>query len=110
MFACRSAVVLGIHLLCNSASAWPMLRSSPDPTGYVDVSFQLSFQLKWAVEVSGERIGTAVEPIVADGKVFITTHSGNLYALDQESGKALWKFTANGPFLHSPAYAEGSII
>jgi hypothetical protein len=48
-------------------------------------------------------MGTAVEPIIGDGKVFIPTHAGNLYAIDASSGEVSWRFQASGPFLQSPA-------
>jgi len=39
------------------------------------------FRLAWVRHFVNERIGTCVEPIVAEGKVFITTHNGSVYAL-----------------------------
>jgi hypothetical protein len=88
---------------------WPMVRGNPQRTGYVDAELKPPFRLAWVRHFVGERIGSAVEPIVADGKLFIGTHSGNLYALDAESGKPLWRVQARGPILHSPAYADGTL-
>jgi outer membrane protein assembly factor BamB len=89
---------------------WPMVRGNPQRTGYVDAELKPPFRLAWVRHFVGERIGSAVEPIVADGKLFIGTHSGNLYALDAKSGKPLWRFQANGPILHSPACADGRAV
>ncbi len=45
-------------------------------------------------------------PIVADGKVFVGTHSGIFYALDEGSGRVLWKFLSSGP-IASQAVSDG---
>lgn len=68
------------------------------------------FRLLWARHFRSERIGTCVEPIIGEGKLFIATHNGNLYALDAQTGKPLWRFHAWGAFLHSPAFAQGLVI
>ncbi|MCZ7637204.1 MAG: PQQ-like beta-propeller repeat protein [Verrucomicrobia bacterium] len=69
-----------------------------------------SYRLAWAAEFPQERLGTALEPIVARGRVFIATHHGNLYALDATSGEALWRFTSPAPFLHAPAAATDVVV
>jgi len=99
-------------LVCSAAGGadWPTLRGNVQRTGYVDAELKPPFRLAWVRHFVGERIGSAVEPIVADGKLFIGTHSGNLYALDAKSGKPLWRFQANGPILHSPACADGRAV
>jgi len=101
-----------IVLLASSALAadWPTLRGNAQRTGYVDAEVKPPFRLAWVRHFVGERIGSAVEPIVADGKVYIGTHSGNLYALDAGSGKPLWRFVAGGPILASPACADGKVV
>jgi len=105
----RLAACLLAPLLASLAPAagWPTLRGNAQRTGYVDAEVRPPFRLAWVRHFDGERIGSAVEPIVADGKVFIGTHSGNLYALDAETGKPLWRFDAGAPILHSPAYHDG---
>lgn len=89
---------------------WPQLRGNPQRTAFTTESPALPLRLQWAVAFAGERIGTAVEPIVADGRVFIATHAGNLYALDWETGAPRWRFAAPGPLLHSPAVAENRVV
>ncbi len=108
----RIPLTLAAALLASSSLAadWPTLRGNVARTGYVDAEIKPPFRLAWARHFVGERIGSAVEPIVADGKVFIGTHSGNLYALDAESGKPLWRLQADGPLLHSPCYLPGYVV
>ena len=68
------------------------------------------FWLSWVRHFVNERIGTCVEPVVADGKVFVSTHNGSIYALDADTGQPLWRFRAHGAFLRSPAYSKGLVI
>jgi hypothetical protein len=89
---------------------WPMLHGDSEHSGYVDLSVRPPFRLAWARHFDEERLGTAMEPIVADNKVFIATHAGNLYALDAQSGNPQWRFAGTGAFLNSPACAGGVVI
>src|SRR4030095_16639180 len=89
---------------------WPMLHGNAQHTGFVHAEVKPPFHLDWAREFLNERIGTAVEPIVGADKVFISTHAGSLYALRVDDGEPLWRFEAQGPFPHSPAFAEPFVI
>ena len=70
----------------------------------------LPLRLAWVRHFAGERLGTAMEPIVREGSVFVATHNGSLYALDAETGEPRWRFRAAGPFLQSPAAAGDAVI
>jgi len=101
---CGIAIVIGF--LARSLFAgetWPMLKGGAEHTGFLKGEIHAPYHLAWALEFEGERMGTAVEPIIGDGKVFIPTHAGNLYAIDASSGEVSWRFQASGPFLQSPA-------
>jgi len=86
-----------------------MLHGNASHDGFTQAELKPPFHLAWERHFTGERLGSAVEPIVADGKIFIATHSGSLYALHAITGQPIWRFAANGPFLHSPAFADGRI-
>jgi len=88
---------------------WSTVRGDARRMGFVQTTLRPPFRLSWVRHFVGERLGTAMEPIVADGKLFVATHNGNLYALDAQSGRPLWRFQANGQFLHSPAFADGFV-
>jgi hypothetical protein len=47
-------------------------------------------------------------PAVANGKVYIGSLDGNLYALDASNGNIIWK-TETGPIESSPAVANGAV-
>jgi hypothetical protein len=100
-------------LLLRTAPAvadWPTVRGDEARTGLSRSELRPPFRVVWVRHVNGERVGSAFEPVVADGKVFLATHQGSLYALDSEDGKPLWRFRAAGAFLHSPACREGLVI
>lgn len=89
---------------------WPQLRGNPQRTAFTPQSLSLPLHLAWSATFTGERTGTAVEPIVAAGRVFVATQAGNLYALDTETGAPRWRFSAPGPLLHSPAAANDRVV
>ncbi|MFN4180546.1 MAG: PQQ-binding-like beta-propeller repeat protein, partial [Armatimonadota bacterium] len=89
---------------------WTTLRNNVQRTGFVNLQLRPPFRLAWVRHFVNERIGTCVEPIVAEGKVFVATHNGSLYALNAETGEPIWRFKANDAFLHSPAFEEGLVV
>lgn len=94
----------------EGAADWPQLRGNPQRTAFTVETPALPLRLGWSATFTGERLGTAVEPIVVGGRVFVGTHAGHLYALDAASGAPQWRFTAPGPLLPSPACAEQRVI
>jgi hypothetical protein len=87
-----------------------MVRGDARHTGLVSADLRPPFRLAWVREIEGERLGTAMEPILAGDKVLVATHAGNLYALRAQSGEAVWRFEAHGAFLHSPAVVDGLVV
>lgn len=94
----------------DGRAAWSQLHGNAAHDGFVPESVPLPLRLAWADEFDGERIGTAVEPIVADGRVFVTTHDGNVHGLDAVTGAPVWRFAAHGPFLSSPAAVGSNVV
>ena len=97
-------------LCCLAHADWPALHGNAQHSGFVPAELRPPFRLAWAVEFDGERLGTAMEPIVADGRVFVATHAGNLYALQATNGEPIWRFVGDAPFLQSPAIADGVVV
>jgi len=107
----RIGLALVLVLAARAAPAdWPTLRGNPAHTGYVQAELRPPFRLAWAREFAGERLGTALEPIVAASRVFVATHQGSLYALDAASGQCHWRLAAPAPILQSPGYGEGVVV
>jgi len=57
----------------------------------------------------GLTVGFAA-PTVADGRVYVLDNPGNLHALDQKTGKVLWKHPIGTIGRASPVYADGKIF
>ncbi|MCS7306903.1 MAG: PQQ-binding-like beta-propeller repeat protein [Thermoguttaceae bacterium] len=105
-----SLAVILVGAAVGQAADWPTLRGNVQRTGFIPTELRRPFQLVWVRHFHQERISTSAEPIVGDGKVFVGTHSGNLYALSAQTGEPIWWFKANGAFLHSPAYEAGLVV
>jgi hypothetical protein len=105
---------LGALLLASASQLqadWPALHGNARHDGLVPgAELKPPFRLAWVRHFPGERLGTAMDPIVADGRVFVATHSGSLCTLDAETGDMRWRFNARGPFLHSPAVADRVVV
>lgn len=102
--------LLFIPLTLSFPMDWTTLRGSVDRKGYIPGNLRPPFRLLWTRHFKGERISTCVEPIVAQGKLFVATNNGNLYTLDAQTGKPIWRFKAHAAFLHSPAFSDGLVI
>ncbi|RLC83359.1 MAG: hypothetical protein DRJ03_17410, partial [Chloroflexi bacterium] len=48
-------------------------------------------------------------PAVVDGRLYIGSNDGNLYALDAATGGELWRVVTGGPVVSSPAVAGGRV-
>jgi outer membrane protein assembly factor BamB len=100
----------------GEAHAWPgkQLKGPEWPTAGGDMGFSFvspdtqlepPFRVRWRTRVWGVRKGGVV---VADGKVFVAGRSGQLDALDAETGEVIWRYVHphTGSFC-APTYAEG---
>src|SRR5215207_6098156 len=109
-----SVVIASLLSLFTAASAradWPLLGGDPTHKGATSTTAPNGpCKLVWARHFKGERSGSASEPIVAAGKVFVTTHAGSLYALDAASGDAVWRVVFPAPILQSAAFHDGKVI
>lgn len=56
--------------------------------------------LKWAFKTKGKIFSS---PVVHNGVVYIGSEDGNLYAIDEKTGKTHWKFKTGGAVHSSPA-------
>ncbi len=90
----RISLFLSILLLiCTSSplslqgSDWPIYKGNIYFTGNNDEIIVKNNNLKWLFQ-GDDRV---YNPVVSDGKVFFTDRKGNVYCLDEEYGKLIWK-------------------
>jgi len=93
---------------------WPQLQNTPQRTGYSPVTIRPPFQKKWDVRLTdldvGNRIQRTVQPIIAEGKVFLGCKNGRFFALGAKTGEVEWTFDAGGPIRHTAGYAKGKVF
>src|SRR5262245_23423093 len=103
--------ILTAAFLLLAAQDWPTVRGNAERTGSIETPWPAGRPARiWVRHFANERLGSAMEPIVANGLVFVATHSGNVYALKAETGAPVWKYAVGSPILHSPCYAAGKLI
>ena len=102
--------ILTAALLLLGAQDWPTVRGNPERTGAIDATWPPGKPARiWVRHFANERLGSAMEPIVGNGLVFVATHSGNVYALKAESGEPVWRYVVGSPILHSPSFSGGKL-
>jgi outer membrane protein assembly factor BamB len=92
------------------AADWPTVHHDGQRSGATADCVRGPYRLDWVAEFPEETLATGVEAIVADGRVFVGTLNGTLWALDRRTGKALWQHKADGPITHSPAWSGGRVF
>jgi hypothetical protein len=102
--------ILTAALLLLSAQDWPTVRGNPERTGAIEATWPPGKPARiWVRHFANERLGSAMEPIVGNGLVFVATHSGNVYALKADTGDPVWRYVVGSPILHSPVLADGKV-
>lgn len=91
----------------SGAEDWPTYRHDMARTGRTAAPLPEQLKLAWQSKI-GPRL---TSPVAAGGKVFVAsvdTHT--VHALDAESGKELWAFTAGGRIDSPPTIYEGRVF
>lgn len=72
-----------------ATASWPQAGRTPQHTNFSPDSPAPPYKVKWFAEFAPECIYSA-QPVVADGRIVLTTLHGRVYALDTETGERLW--------------------
>ncbi len=88
------------------ASDWPMYRYDARRSGASPAEVPAGVGPVWSTAVSaGEPISA---PVSAGSRVFVSVpNSYEVHALDAETGRQLWSFTAEGRVKHPPTITQG---
>ena len=70
-------------------------------------AFSLNGKLRWHFEVLGQ---LRVQPGSADGRIFVGSSNGGLYALDAENGKLLWRYDTGEELGSVPVVVGGTVL
>jgi hypothetical protein len=107
------AVCLAMVGPAAMAEDWPVLHHDVQRSGCTKDSPSPPFakhpKYTWVRFFTKEQICSYVEPIIADGTVYVPTYAGKLHALDAATGVTKWTFQAGGYLRHSPAVVDGRV-
>lgn len=93
------------------AADWPTVGQNLQRTAFTADCPEPPYAPQWVrADLHTENIVCWAEPIVADGRVYIGTGEGNIYALDRADGRTLWRTNLGSAVMHSVAYHEGKIF
>jgi outer membrane protein OmpA-like peptidoglycan-associated protein/outer membrane protein assembly factor BamB len=73
------------------SSDWPIYKGNIYFTGNNDEIIVKNNNLKWLFQADDR----AFNPVVSDSKIFFIDQKGNVYCLDEEYGKLIWKINLN---------------
>src|SRR6478609_8603336 len=88
------------------AANWPMFRGSPGLVGVAAGQLPEAPGLLWSFKTEGPVKSSAA---IADGRVYVGSDDGNVYALELGSGKKVWAFKTQGPVESSPLVLRGKV-
>lgn len=89
----------------NSASApgrWSMFGGDPLHTNVAPQAQPIQGRLRWSFATDGP---LGASPIVADGRLYLSTQDGRILALEAGTGRLVWEYRATGPVDATPAVA-----
>ena len=102
MKAVLLAISLSTCLTSGVCTAQSMFRGNPAHTGVYASSAPRAFhRVKWKFP-TGDRIVSS--PVWSEGAIYFGGDDGNIYAVDAQSGRQLWKHTTGGPAPPSNTY------
>jgi outer membrane protein assembly factor BamB len=91
----------------KNGSEWPTYRQNALRSGCTPDKVPAVLQSKWRVKVGGK----ISAPTVAEGKVFVASVDGhNVCAIDADSGRIGWRFTAGSRIDSPPSVNKGRVI
>ncbi|MCY2928388.1 MAG: PQQ-binding-like beta-propeller repeat protein [Planctomycetota bacterium] len=81
---------------------WPGFRGTPDQRGIAPGELGSDFVRLWRFPTGGP---VRSSPVIAEGKVFVGSDDGAVYAIDLASGKKVWAAMTGGSVSAAPLYA-----
>ena len=86
---------------------WPTYRNDISRGGCTKAAVSAKLEPKWQAKL-GSKLSA---PTIAEGKVFVAdVDAHSVHALDVESGKLLWTYTAGGRVDSPPTWHKGQLL
>jgi|SRR5271154_1039000 len=106
-FALQGLVIVFLAGVLCATDDWPQFRGDPQLTGVAAGVVPTTLKLLWVYEAGDSIISSAA---IEDGSVFVGVQSGDLLAIDLQTGKLRWKYNAkDGIGESSPAVHDGVV-
>jgi outer membrane protein assembly factor BamB len=91
----------------QTAADWPMFGYDPQNTATSPtVGPKRSMSRAWSV---GTDDAVQSAPTVVNGRIYVGSDDGNVYAVDQVDGESQWTFETGGSVSGAPAVADGTL-
>ncbi len=91
----------------NHKSSWLTYRRDAARSGFCPSPVSSDLKKSWQVRLGGK----LTQPVAADGRAFVAVvDRRTLYALDADSGKIVWKYTAGGRIDSSPTIYRDLVL
>jgi len=96
------------HIAAAAAAGdWPTYRHDPARSGSTPSAVPAGLKQAWRAEIGG-RLSA---PVIAGGRLFVAAKDMHaVHALDAETGRALWTFTAGGRVDSPPTIYRGLVL
>lgn len=102
------AGMLGLSAALHAAD-WPMLSHDAARSGGTSDALRPPVQRKWYRDFKDEGLMNTVQPVIANGRLYIGTMRGTFYCLDAATGKDVWTAEIPGGVLHAAAVAAETV-
>lgn len=91
----------------STGTDWPMYRADATRSGTSPTQVPADLNQAWTVQLQGK----PTQPVIAGGKVLVAEiDKHTLYALDADSGRTIWQYTAGGRIDSSPTVYKGTVL
>jgi len=90
----------------QSGKTWPIFRGDAQLSGISNARIQLPLKLKWTYLADD---GIAGAPIIADGKIFVGSIGGTMYALNMK-GEPVWSYEMDNSIEAPALYHNGQVV
>jgi hypothetical protein len=87
-----------------------MLARDCARSGTTATEIRPPFDRKWYRLFPDEGLMSGVQPVIAEGKVFVGTLRGALHAMDCDTGSDVWVHRSEGAILHTCAVGDGKVV
>jgi outer membrane protein assembly factor BamB len=86
---------------------WPVFRGNPGLVGTSPGRLSERLSLLWTLRTRGP---VRSSPVLGEGRAYIGSDDGNLWAIDLSDGKKVWTFAAGSPVEAPPLLADGAVF